>query len=165
MNSLIKHTLAILALIVPSLIANAQWKFDSSIDVAYVKSGDFEISVMCNSIVGTYIDLAVNRRMSLMEDSRGEYFVGLAWDGDDMNYDLPIADVRQFSASEPKSLVIGSLTDTGSMSVSLPSLIRKLKAHSSVKVLVTDSSGKQHFATFSLQGSSNAINRVQQSCS
>lgn len=126
MKYAIKHTLVVLALILPSMVVNAQWKFDSSIDYAYVKSGDFEINVLCNSIAGTYVYIVVNRKMSLMKDSRGEHFVGLAWNGDDMNFDLPIAGVFQFSASEPKSLLITSSIDTGALSVGLPSLIRKL---------------------------------------
>ena len=167
MKCVIKHTLVVLVWIIPSLVANAQWKVDSSIDVAYVKSGDFKMSVLCNSIAGTYIVIEVNRRISLMQDSRSEYFVGLAWNGNDMDYDFPIANVRQFAASdpEPKLLVIMSSIDTGALSVRLPSLIAKLKVYSSVKVVVTDSSAKLHFATFSLRGSTNAINKIQESCS
>jgi len=160
-----KRTIAVLALIIPIIFqtALAQWTFDSGI--ASAKSGDFEIHVMCNSIVGTYIEVEVNRRMTLMEDSDGEYFVGLAWNGDDHNFDFPLSEVRQDRASDPKSLIIsGFFPDTGALSASIHSLIRKLKAYSSVKVLMTDSSGGQHFTTFSLKGSSNAINRVQQSC-
>ena len=144
-------------------IADAQWRTDLSdnVKIAQVTSSTWSLIVTCERFTNhKTVQVHVPKWMDIQTDNVGEGFVGFSWNGSDHNFDLPIGRIR--TSSQIQSIIVSKADQP--LSASVPGLINKLKRYGTVKVLVTDENLQQYTRTFTLRGSSNAIDRVQRAC-